>query len=97
MRSTPIFHGARTFGAVANLQVGDTPIDVRYLNLSMDCATCYTPATFATLHYKDLLSVSATHRVVNGLDVALTWGHEFPDIDSLDDLDLIQASATASF
>ncbi len=97
LRSRPIFHGARTLGAIANVHVGDTLVEVRYLNLDPKCRLCYTKTLYATIHYRDLLAISATRSIVDGLDMTLTWGHEFSNLPEPEDLDLIQGALSTSF
>jgi hypothetical protein len=97
LRSPPVFHGARTLGAIANFHAADTAFELRYLNLHPQCDTCWSTLLLATTHYTDLLAISATRGVAEGLDVTLTWGREFASGSALDDLDLIQASAATSF
>jgi hypothetical protein len=98
MRNAPVFRGARAISAIAAGEIGDTPVELRYINLDpvLDSAPTYWP-DYAVGNYKHLLAMSATREIVDGLDATFTWGHQFSDVGGLDDLDLLQAAMVASF
>jgi hypothetical protein len=98
MRAAPVFRGARAISAIAAGEIGDTPVELRYINLDpvLDSAPTYWP-DYAVGNYKHLLAMSATREIVDGLNATFTWGHQFSDVGGLDDLDLLQAAMVASF
>jgi len=97
-RNAPIFRGARAISAIAAGKVGSAALELRYVNLEpvLDAPPAYWP-DYAVGNYRHLLALSASHRVVDGLDATLTWGHQSSDVGGLDDLDLLQAAMVASF
>jgi len=97
-RNAPIFQGARALSAIASTELLDTPIEVRYVNI--DPVVAAPPGwwpDYAVGDYDHLLALSATRRVVNGLDLTLTWGRQFANAGGLNDIDLLQAAAATSF
>jgi len=98
MRNAPVFRGARAISAIAAGEIGDTPVELRYVNLEpvLGSAPAYWP-DYAVGNYRHLLAISATRPIVDGLDATFTWGHQFSDVPGLDDLDLLQASVVAEF
>jgi hypothetical protein len=98
LRNAPVFRGARALSAIAATEIGDTPIEVRYVNLDpvLSAPPAWWP-DYAVGRYNHLLALSATRPVVQGLDFTFTWGREFADGAGLSDIDLLQAAAVASF
>ncbi len=92
MRNTTIFNGARALTGLAQLEIGDTPVELRYVNLDP-----VHPAVLMGTTYDELVSISATREVVDGLDVTFSWARQLSDVSWLEDLDLVQAAAVVSF
>ncbi len=83
-----VFAGAQTLAADVDFALGSIPMHIRYANLEGTLG--------AILPYENLVSVSATKTVVDGLDVAFTYARQEAERGFVD-LDLIQASAVVEF
>ncbi len=102
MRNSVIFPGAEALAADLDFRLGSIPFHVRYANLRdiNDYAVLAQNVGIAndgnSLFYPNLLQVSASKKIVDGLNVAFTWAREF-GVSGADDLDLLQASAVVAF
>ncbi len=97
-RNALIFRGAKTFGAIAMIDVGDMPVEVRYAHLDpiYNTPPAWWPSYPVGL-YDDLFAVSATRNIVDGLDVSFAYARQMSDTPASGDLDLLQAAAVVSF
>lgn len=97
-RNALIFRGAKTFGALATVDVGDMPVEVRYAHIDpiYNTPPAWWPSYSVGL-YDDLVAVSATRNIVDGLDVGFTYARQMSNTAQTDDIDLLQAAATVSF
>jgi len=107
MRNANVYPGVEVAGADVDFRIGSLPFHIRYLNISNTVDNAAGPGAGHTLYstdsnvYKNLLQISASKRVVEGLNVALTWAREFCDPSlapaGTGDLELIAASAVVEF
>ncbi len=97
-RNALIFRGARTLAAIATVDIGETPIELRYAHLDpvYNTPPAWWP-NYAVGAYDDLVAISATRNIVDGLDVTFTYARQMSDVAGADDLDLLQAAAEVSF
>jgi Collagen triple helix repeat (20 copies)/S-layer homology domain len=97
-RCANVYPGVETVGADVDFRLGSTPVHIRYANLrGIDDAFALGQSVRVDVSdYPNLLQVSATREVAEGLNVALTWAREFGS-DGAADLDLLQASAVVRF
>ena len=98
MRNSVIFPGAEALAADLDFRLGSIPFHVRYANLRdiKDYAVLAQNVGVDVDDYPNLLQVSASKKIVDGLNVAFTWAREF-GVGGADDLDLLQASAVVAF
>ncbi len=98
MRNAPIFPGAQAVAAVVTTKAGNTAFDLRYINVHALAGAVPVPSQgFELGGYNNLLALSATQRIVDGLNLVVGWGHEFAGESGLDDIDLLEASTVVSF
>ena len=104
LRNVPIFQGNRALSAIVNIDVGNTPIEVRYTNLE---PTFTVPQAWWSANtklrmqgmgtFEHLLAVSARRQIADGLAVTFTYGRQIADVNLVDDIDLLQAAAEVTF
>ncbi len=92
MRNVPVWRGTRAIAGIVDVKLGDTPVEVRYVNLDP-----VGPGVVTGTTYDHLVSVSATREIADGLDVTFSWARQISNVSWLDDLDLLQLAAIVSF
>ncbi|MGQ9732358.1 MAG: collagen-like triple helix repeat-containing protein, partial [Candidatus Zipacnadales bacterium] len=91
LRSPLITPGAQLIGALVNCEVWDMPVEIRYANV--DALWAGAPIG----NYDNVIGISATKKIVDGLSVTFTYARETAAAAGLDDLDLLQAAAVVEF
>jgi Collagen triple helix repeat (20 copies)/S-layer homology domain len=99
-RCMNIYPGAQAVGADMDFRLGSVPFHIRYVNLDQtdesDSSTLTHSAPVDVEDFANLLQVSATKKIVDGLNVGITWAREFAG-GGENDIDLLQASAIVEF
>jgi hypothetical protein len=91
MRAPLVASGVRVYAGDVDFELGSIPMHVRYANID---------GTFAGSpvgNYPHLVQITGTKKIVDGLNLNLTWARQFSDIDALEDIDLLQAGAVVEF
>ena len=98
MRSPLITPGAQLIGALVNFEVFNWPVEIRYANVEAIYPTApgWWPG-YSIENYDNVIAVSATKKIVDGLDVTFSWARETASVSALDDIDLLQAAAVVEF
>jgi hypothetical protein len=98
MRSPLILPGAQLFGGLVNFEVLGWPVEIRYAHGEpiYPGVPGWWPG-YAVGNYDNVIGVSATKKIVDGLDVTFTWARETAAVSALDDIDLLQAAAVVEF
>jgi len=94
--------GAELVGALVDFNIGSWAMQARaahihpiYRGLPLPPGT---PAAVGAIgRYDNVLGLRGTTNIVDGLDVTIQIARETADVPGLDDIDLVQASATVSF
>jgi hypothetical protein len=95
MRAPLVVNGARIIAGDVNFKVGSIPLHVRYANVD---GIYPSRRNFPWGNYQHLVQVTGTKKIVDGLNLNLTYARQIADNDtSLDDIDLVQASAVVEF
>jgi len=89
LRCPLIFPGKRLIGTLIHFNLLDMPWEVRYANAKTLFGSVET--------YDNVIGVSATKKIVDGLNLTCTYAHETAAVAGLDDIDLVQASAVVEF
>jgi S-layer homology domain/Collagen triple helix repeat (20 copies) len=92
LRCELITPGAMLLGALADFRVGPVAVELRYANLD---TTAGAPPGLG--NYNNVMAISATKNIVQGLDVVCRWARETSNAPGLDSLDLLEAAAVVSF
>jgi hypothetical protein len=99
LRCPLITPGARLIGALIHFKFWDMPWEIRYANV--DPLFGAGPGTYNPVGtYDNVIGVSATKKIVDGLSVTFTYAHEtLADSapEGLDPIDLLQAAAVVEF
>lgn len=95
MRAPLVVSGARIIAGDVDFKLGTIPIHVRYANVDSTDPAGYLP--WGT--YPHLVQVSGTKKIVDGLNLNLTYARQIAEdgTPGLGDIDLIQASAVVEF
>ena len=104
LRNVPIFQGNRALSAIVDIDVGDTPIEIRYTNLQ---PTFTAPQAWWSANtklrmqgmgtFEHLVAVSARRQIADGLAVSFSYARQITDVNLIDDIDLLQAAAEVTF
>ena len=89
LRCPLIFPGKRLIGALVHFNLLDMPWEIRYANAATLVGSAPT--------YDNVIGVSATKKIVDGLNLTCTYAHETAAVAGLDDIDLLQAAAVVEF
>jgi hypothetical protein len=92
MRCALISPGTRLVGSIINFKVGDTPMELRYATLHR----LSTAPPFVG-DYRNVLALTGTRKIVNGLDVNVSYATEWGAKATRKPLQLVQAAAVVSF
>jgi hypothetical protein len=92
MRAPLVTNGARIIGGDVDFKLGSVPMHVRYANVAGVGA--YPWGT-----YQNMVQVSGTKKIVDGLNLNLTYARQMAEDGTpyYDDIDLLQASAVVEF
>lgn len=90
--------GALIIGGVVNIQAGDWPVELQYANIEPVYPTPpFWWRAYSVGNYDNLLAISTTHGIAEGLDVTFTYARQTSAVDDLPDLELLQAAAVVAF
>jgi len=91
-RAPLVINGAQIIAGDVNFKLGDVPLHVRYANVDN------VSAAFPWGNYRHLVQVSGTKKLVDGLDLNLTYARQIADSGlALPDIDLVQGAVVVSF
>jgi hypothetical protein len=93
-RAPLVANGARIIAGDVAFKLGSVPMKVRYANVDATDPAGVLPWG----NYPHLVAVSGTKKIVDGLNLNLTYAREIADSGlALPDIDLLQASAVVEF
>ncbi len=100
MRAPLVINGAMIYAGDVDFKLGSVPLHVRYANVD---GVYPSRHNFPWGNYPHLIQVSGTKKIVDGLNLNLTYARQIADdtveaqYGTLDDIDMIQASAVVEF
>lgn len=96
LRCPLITPGARLIGALMHFNLANMAWEIRYAHIDpLIGSGPGAPNPVGT--FDNVIGVSATKKIANGLNMTFTYARETSAVSGLDDIDLLQASAVVEF